>query len=72
MNTNTVHHSRELRTLLRAQLSGIVDGQLDHATIESLLTTCGDSTLLAALDLIDSNEGRENVEMALSGLHSAT
>jgi hypothetical protein len=49
--------SRELERVIRSQLNDIKDGHLGDETIESLLLTCGDSMLLAALDLIDSREG---------------
>ena len=47
----------ELERVIRSQLNEIKDGHLSDETIESLLLTCGDSMLLAALDLIDSREG---------------
>ena len=55
--TLQTHHSEALRVLLAAQLADIKDATLTDDNVESLLLTCGDSMLLAALDLIDSNEG---------------
>lgn len=51
-------HTPELRRILFSQLSNIKPAsRLDDEVIESLLLTCGDSMLLAALDLIDAQEG---------------
>ena len=52
-------HSRQLADVLFSQLEAITDKQLTDEMIESLLLSCGDSMLLASLDLIDSNEGAE-------------
>ena len=53
-----VSHTRELKQVLFSQLDCIKDNKITDDVIESLLLTCGDSMLLAALDLIDSNEGK--------------
>lgn len=50
--------SRELERVIRSQLDETKDARLSDHLIESLLLTCGDSMLLAALDLIDSREGK--------------
>ena len=57
---------RELERVIRSQLNEIKDGHLSDETIESLLLTCGDSMLLAALDLIDSREGTCVLTFSLS------
>jgi hypothetical protein len=51
-------HIQALRRVLFAQLATIQDTKLSEEVIESLLLTCGDSMLLAALDLIDSADGK--------------
>ncbi len=50
-------HRSELKTLLFSQLDAIENHKLTDELIESLCLACGDSMLLAALDLIDSKEG---------------
>lgn len=55
-------HVSILSDLLTAQLAEIRDNQLTDDNIESLLLTCGDSMLLAALDLVDSKEGTHGLE----------
>lgn len=47
----------QLRHVLFSQLDTIQDRRLSDETVEALLTICGDSMLLAALDLVDSADG---------------
>jgi hypothetical protein len=50
-------HLKTLRRVLFSQLATIQGKTLTEETVESLLMTCGDSMLLAALDLVDSADG---------------
>lgn len=50
-------HLKVLRRVLFSQLATIQGKTLTEETVESLLMTCGDSMLLAALDLVDSADG---------------
>lgn len=50
-------HLLALKRVLLSQLDAIQNRNLSEDNIESLLLTCGDSMLLAALDLVDSADG---------------
>jgi hypothetical protein len=50
-------HVGALADVLFAQINAIQNKTLTDEAIEGLLLLCGDGMLLAALDLIDSNEG---------------
>lgn len=52
-----VSHSLALQRVLFSQLAAIEGNKLSEEDVESLLLICGDSMLLAALDLVDSNDG---------------
>lgn len=54
-------HLKALRRVLFSQLDTIQGKTLSEDVVESLLLTCGDSMLLAALDLVDSADGMLNV-----------
>lgn len=53
-------HLQTLRRVLFSQLHTIQGKVLTEETVESLLLTCGDGMLLAALDLVDSADGEQN------------
>lgn len=55
-------HLDSLRRILFSQLNTIQNRSLSEETVESLLLVCGDSMLLAALDLVDSGDGESALE----------
>lgn len=57
MSVKQKSHTTKLGAVLYSQLDSIQNNELSDALIESLHLSCGDSMLLASLDLIDSNEG---------------
>jgi hypothetical protein len=61
-------HLSTLRRVLFSQLHTIQGKTLSEETVESLLLTCGDSMLLAALDLVDSADGK-HCYLSLACLH---
>lgn len=57
MTRPSTDHLDALRRILFSQLNAIQNRSLSEETVESLLLVCGDSMLLAALDLVDSGDG---------------
>lgn len=77
MSLSSEAHIKTLRRVLFSQLQGVQGQTLSEETVESLLLTCGDSMLLAALDLVDSADGenrqyqRAATTSLKQGLHGA-